>query len=249
MANAVQKKPKIVDVRHPYYSASIRNWKKWRLCYEGGTRFIHYYLKRFSKREDDQDFLDRKFVTYNPAFAKKSVNEVRNAVFQRMVDVARQGGDETYQTACAGQGAGVDMLGSSMNAFIGRRLLPELLTMGRVGVYVDMPPLDGPTKVHTKGKSPYLYCYPAEDICSWNVNDQDEFTELLLIDSIIEANGDEYYLPYNTIRRYRHVWLDEEGFVNCQLYAVLSGTSFMLCGQAEQPFRRGLNLLLSDPRT
>ncbi len=85
------KKPRIVDVRHPYYAASIRNWKKWRLCYEGGQRFIHYYLRRFSKREDDQDFVDRKFVTYNPAFARTSVNEVS----QRMVDIAHQGGDET----------------------------------------------------------------------------------------------------------------------------------------------------------
>src|SRR3974390_3407792 len=106
MAGPGKTKPRIIDVRHPYYSASIRNWKKWRLCYEGGDRFVHYYLRRFSKREDDQDFLDRKFVTYNPAFAKKSVNEVRNAVFQRMVDVARQGGDESYHKACAGQGAG-----------------------------------------------------------------------------------------------------------------------------------------------
>src|SRR5512138_3685590 len=108
----VHKKPRIVDVRHPYYSASIRNWKKWRLCYEGGDRFIHQYLRRFSKREDNQDFEDRTFVTYSPAFAKKSVNEVRNAIFQRMVDVARVGGDDSYQAAVAGQGAGVDMLGS-----------------------------------------------------------------------------------------------------------------------------------------
>src|SRR5262249_32925236 len=30
--------------------------------------------------------------------------------------------------------------------------------------------------------------------------------------------------------------------------AVLSATPFMLCGQAEQPFGRGLNFLLRDPR-
>jgi hypothetical protein len=202
----------------PYYSASIRNWRKWRLTYEGGDRFIEAYLKRFSKREDDQDFLDRKYVTYNPAFAKKAVNEVKNAVFQRMVDVARVGGDPTYQAAVAGLGRGVDLLGAGMNAFIGRRLLPELLIMGRVGCYVDMPVLASTSKAAVKGKQPYLYWYPAEDVCSWTTNDDDEFTELLLIDSVIEANGDEYYLPYDTVRRYRHVWLDEDGFVNVQIY-------------------------------
>src|ERR1035438_586341 len=105
-----------------------------------------------------------------------------------------------------------------MNAFIGRWILPELLSMARVGVFVDMPRLEGPTKADVKGKTPYLYWYGAEDICSWVTNDQDEFTEILLIDSIIEASGDEYYLPYNTIRRYRHVWINEDGFVTMQLY-------------------------------
>jgi hypothetical protein len=216
--NVPGNRPRLIDVRHPFYTSSIRNWRKWRLCYEGGDRFIEAYLRRFSKREDDQDFLDRKYVTYNPAFAKKAVNEVKNAVFQRMVDVARQGGDTTYQAAVAGNGRGVDLLGASMNAFLGRRVLPELLIMGRVGVYVDMPPLENTSRAGVKGKSPYLYWYPAEDICSWNTNDDDEFTELLLIDSVIQTNGDEYYLPYDTIRRYRHVWLDEDGYVNVQLY-------------------------------
>ena len=56
-------RPRLINVRHPFYAASIRNWRKWRLCYEGGDRFIEAYLRHFSKREDDQDFLDRKSVT------------------------------------------------------------------------------------------------------------------------------------------------------------------------------------------
>ena len=31
------------------------------------------------------------------------------------------------------------------------------------------------------------------------------------------------------------------------IYTVLSGRSYMSCGQAEQPVGRGLNLLLGDP--
>lgn len=211
-------KPKITDVRHPFYAASLRNWRKWRLAYEGGERFIHNYLKRFSKREDDADFMDRRFVTYNPAYAKKAINEVKNTFFQRMVDVARVGGDVSYHAACEGMGAGVDLLGSSMNAFIGKRLLPELLTMSRVGVYLDMPALDGPTKADIKGKQPYAYWYPAEDICSWRRDEYDNFTEVLLIDSVIEACTDEFYLPYDEIRRYRHIWINDDGYVTIQLY-------------------------------
>ncbi len=203
-------KQKLVDARHPFYTTSIAEWRKWRLCYEGGTRFIHQYLRRFSKREDDQDFLDRKFVTYNPAFAKAAINEVKNAIFQRTCDIAREGGSDAYQNAVEGLDNGVDLLGSTMNAFMGRRLLPELLVMGRVGVYVDMPIMEGNTLLDAKGKRPYLYYYPAEDILSWTLDDSDapnEFNEVLLSDSYVTSDGgDQFYLPYNTVRRYRHIW-------------------------------------------
>ena len=215
-------KPKVVDARHPFYTSSVANWRKWRLTYEGGDRFIHQYLRRFSKREDDNDFADRKFVTYCPAFAKAAINEVKNAIFQRTVDVSRTGGSPLYQQAVAGLNNGVDLLGATMNSFMGRRLLPELLSMGRVGVYVDMPQLLGPTKLDAKGKAPYLYWYPAEDILSWTLDmgeSPNEFKEILLADTIVQSNGDEYYLPYNSLRRYRHVWKDENtGNVWIQFY-------------------------------
>src|ERR1019366_6747920 len=125
-------KQRIQDIKHPYYASSARNWLKWRYTYESTDRYINKYLKRMSKREDNIEFEERKGITYNPAFAKLAVNEVKNALFQRMVDVIRVGGDETYQAAMAGKGQGVDRKGSSMNAFIGRRILSELLPMSRV---------------------------------------------------------------------------------------------------------------------
>jgi hypothetical protein len=50
----------------------------------------------------------------------------------------------------------------------------------------------------------------------------------------------------NLISPYGFGWAENQGVGR---YTVLSATSFMLCREAEQPFRRGLNLLLSDPRT
>jgi hypothetical protein len=215
-------KLRLVDVRHPYYTSSVMNWRKWRLTYEGGDRFIHQYLKRFSKREDNQDFTDRYAVTYCPAFAKSAINEVKNAIFQRTVDVSRTGGSPAYQRAVSGLDAGVDLLGATMNSFVGRRLLPELLSMGRVGVYVDMPALQGPTKLDAKGKVPYCYWYPAEDILSWTMDSGEtpnDFTEVLLADTIVQSNGDEFFLPHNLVQRYRHVWKDADtGNIWIQFY-------------------------------
>lgn len=219
----IRDKKRIIDVRHPFYSTSIENWRKWRLTYEGGIRFIREFLQKFSKREDAQAFLMRQAVTYCPAFAKSATNEVRNSLSQRFCDIAREGGDTTYQTAITGKDNGVDLLGSSMNTFIGRRCLPELLTMSRVGIFVDMPPLpETPTMADTKGKRPYVYWYPAEDILSWTLDDSQnpsEFTQILLADTVVEADGgDEFYLPYDQVKRYRHVWKDENNDVWVQRY-------------------------------
>ena len=82
-------------------------------------------------------------------------------------------GRRATQTAIEGYKGGVDKRGSSMTTFMGRDVLPELLTMARVGVFVDMPPLSETTTLAEKGEfdRPYLYWYKAEDIRSWRMRD------------------------------------------------------------------------------
>ena len=54
--------------KHPEYLNSESDWVKWRLTYESGDDFITEYLKKFSSRESDTEFTDRKNITYVPAF-------------------------------------------------------------------------------------------------------------------------------------------------------------------------------------
>ena len=49
----------IVEVRHPSYLSSLLDWRKWRITYNGGEYFRKLYLKKFSVREDDQEFNNR----------------------------------------------------------------------------------------------------------------------------------------------------------------------------------------------
>ncbi len=221
---AIETPPPIARMRHPQYVRGFDDWNKWRLTYEGGRRFKHRYLERLGPRETDEDFARRRNMTPVPAFAKGAVNEVRNSVFQRMGDITRQGGPKSYQQAVNGVKGGVDLVGSTMNAFIGRDILPELLTMSRVGVYVDMPRIDSFTTIIQKGqKRPYLYWYKIEDILAWSVSpnwtsDPTEFTGLLLQDSIYDCD-DQYALAYGSSNRYRFLWIDEEdGRVHCKFY-------------------------------
>ncbi len=197
---------KIIDIRHPDYD--LVSWEKWRYTYEGGDTFIEKYLKQYSDRETSTDFAKRKEITYLPAFAKGAVEDIKNAIFQRTVDVIRKGGSNKYRQTIEGNLNGIDLEGSSMNEFIGQAILPELLSMSKVGVFVDMPKIETNSTIKEVGdKHPYIYTYRAEDILSWNYTDK-------VLDNVLLR--DNYYekvdgLPVAVAYRYRHITLTEEG--------------------------------------
>jgi hypothetical protein len=225
----------IADLVHPYYEERLLDWTLWRDVYAGGRAFINSYLKRYSSRESNPDFENRKTLSYNPAFAKQAVDETKNSIFQRLVDISRKGGSRSYEDAVAGRSGGVDLLGSSMNAYIGRVILPELLTMSRVGVYVDMPPVSALTKAEEYGR-PYIYIYCAEDIRSWVLDDESENNEFahILLRERVNVFHEKTGLPNGTTERYRRMWL-ADGCVMCQFYDEKGDDK---SGEFELPFKR-----------
>lgn len=213
---------KICDLTHPHYVACQAQWDKWRLVYQGGDEFVANFLKQFSSRESAEDFAARKGITPVAAFAKAAVNDVKNSIYQRLVDIMRSGGSKDYQAAITGKDGGVDQHGSTMTSFIGRFVLPEMLSMRKVGVYIDMPPIDDQsTLADVAGKHPYIYMYRAEDIRSWAMRpytNTQELQSVLLRDWIFDLD-DNSGLPIGTLSNYRHLWLDPiTGFVNIQFY-------------------------------
>lgn len=212
----------LVDSRHPGYLSGMTDWEKWRRTYEGGDSFRDFYLERFSTREDQTDFATRKAVTPVPAFAKAAINDIRNAIYQRLRDVVRKGGSDVYQAAVNGNNLGVDHRGSTMNAFLGVKVLTELLVMGRVGVYVDHPfvPADA-TLAAVRRPAPYLYKYDIEDILSWTCSKPEspsEFQALLLRDTTMQYDQSSL-LPTLTVERYRYLRIDSTtGKVRLQFY-------------------------------
>ncbi len=170
---------KIVGSVHPDYSASIFNWQKYRDTYYSGKSFVEKYLVKFSLRETELDFTSRKSITYCPAHAKAVLNDIKNAIFQRTNDVTREGGSQVYQDSVLGLYKGVDRQGSTMNSFIGRVILPELLHQGKVGIYVDAPKMM--QKSLANKQHPYIYMYQATDIRNWSYDSSTkELLSLLL---------------------------------------------------------------------
>lgn len=207
----------INEIVHPDYVNMSSDWQKYRLTYAGGQPFITEYLKMFSARETHRDFSDRQSMAYNPAHAKAALVDVKNAIYQRMIDIVRAGGSPSYMQAVKGEGKGVDLLGNSMSGFIGRLVLPDLLSMGKVGVYIDRPEMDlVETKDRTAGRRPYIYKYSTEDIRNWMVNSENQLTDVLLRDSV-EVVDEEYGFVTGYEYNYRSLSLTSNG-VSVKIY-------------------------------
>ena len=211
-----EKKKTPAEITHPDYATATTDWTKFRDTYVGGKKFVTKYLKKFSLREDATDFTNRQNISYCPAHAKAALIDIKNSIYQRMFEVTRIGGDKTYQDAIKGLDGGVDLEGRTMTNFIGTLTLPELISMGKVGVYVDKFPLpDNPTRANTQGLRPYLYYYPAEDIRSWTIKDS-ILVSLLLRDYVEEIDIDTG-LVTGVVEKFRHLMLTEVG-VTFQMY-------------------------------
>ncbi len=204
---------------HPEYATLALDWEKYRYVSDGGDDFIEQYLGSLSDREGAADFNARKKISPVPGFASASVIDIKNAIFQRMVDITRVDGSESYQEVITGLLGGVDLRGSSMNFFIGNLVLPELLNMGKVGVYTDMPELNGTSVNDSRGDHPYFYTYKAEDIRNWRLTVRGDFAEfdMLLLRETVLTYDDIVALPDKDITRFR-LLTREDGKVKIRLF-------------------------------
>lgn len=209
------------------HMAQVQDYYKWRTCYEGGQEFLNRYLQKFSNREDDQDFQSRKAMTPIATFAKSAINEIRNNLFQRLVGITRTGGSTVYQKAVKGEGLGVDNDGSSMTQFIGTKVLTDLLVCGKVGVYVDAMASAGQTLADRANFQPYCYVYKPEDIINFKLNPpehESRFQSLWLRDSV-QTFDEVFQDPTGIEDRYRHVWINEDGYVTVQMHKSFEGNA------------------------
>lgn len=213
----------ISTLRHPRYLSDSLDWETWRDTFDGGEYYRDNYLVKFTDRETDTDFIQRRDLTPIPAFAKSAILDIRNNIYQRLVSVTRVGGSKAYQDAVAGINGGVDGEGSTMDSFIGDDVLTELLVMGKVGIYVDALPPTGPT-LADQTFPPFLTYYRIEDILSYAKTPRGmggEFQSVLLRDYNVTVDtsiGPGIALPSGSEDRYRLLWKDEFGQVWFRLY-------------------------------
>lgn len=196
----------ISQIKHPEYREEYDEFIKWRLAYDGGREFVKNYLQVLSKRELPEDFDRRKLMAYVPKFAAAALNKIKDAIYSRMGSVERVGGPKSYMEAISGLLGGVDLQGSTMNTFMGTKVLLELMLMRKVGILVDAPMYAGKTLLDKGNKHPFLSLYERECIRSWNwVYDGNvRVLDAVLLEEFIDVEN-EFGLPYETTCRYRYM--------------------------------------------
>jgi len=201
----------IVNNTHPDYLKDTSLWEKYRKTYEGGKAFIDRYLEYYTTRENTAEYTQRKKITYCPAHVKSELYKIKNAIYQRLGDIIRIGGPLSYREAVLGIRGGVDREGSTMTNFIGGKVLPELLAMGRVGVYTDRPTLPNlVSRADVAHYKPYMYIYNTESILNWSYSDDNILQAVLLKDHNYKVDP-ETGLPIGDVEGYRYLRLLPEG--------------------------------------
>lgn len=153
---------------HPFYLRCFDDWILWRLAYLSGRTFIETYTRMYSIRENPLNFAERKEFTYCPAYAKTLIEDIRAMIISQFSSIRREPGTSSFDKMLTGQDGGVDLWGSSMDYFMADKVLTELLVMGRVGVFVDMPTIEEAGTIYGQSQyRPYLYTVPVENIRNW----------------------------------------------------------------------------------
>ena len=206
------------EKQHPFYSENIEDWQKYRYVLNGGRAFVQKYLQKYSEREGDTAFGSRKTLTYCPAHAESSLIDIRNTIYQRMNDIVRITDINSLNLAIDGRLNGVDNAGNTMNSFIGRTVLTELLFMSRVGIFIDRSPEYAlARKKEDKLKNhPYMYIVRTEDIVSWKYSN-DGVLQSVLIYYEEDVVDDDTGLVTGTEPRYKLLRLTDSG-VEVKLY-------------------------------
>ncbi len=196
---------RIIDLTHPEYSIMKADWIKFRLTYEGGRSFLDEFLRRYSKAEEKEDFEARKDISYVPAYAKRVINVIRNALAVKMPEVTRKG-DQKYVEI---MNTNVDTFKSSMSSFMALKVVPLLLAQGKRFLIVDAPPAppQGATLAEDSG-TPFIFAVDAEDVQSWRYSDDGKLLSAL-ISFMEEVVDPETGLVIGTEKRYKLYKLGE----------------------------------------
>ena len=177
------------------FSNTSVDFALWRDSYVGGRSYVNQYLQRISSKETDDEFTRRKALSFAPTDAADAIDEIKNSIFQRIVDVSREGGSPMYSKVMLGELGGVDYDFRDMNTFMGELVLLELLVMGKVGVFIDNFTEEdlGATELTAEAKHPFLQVIPRENLRDIEKNSVNQLVQIQFNDLMFYKTPEGVY--------------------------------------------------------
>lgn len=155
-----------VDAQHPEYSAGATRWKRARDAADGQDA-IHAggaaYLPKLSGQTDDEYRAYQGRALFYGATGR-TVDGMSGLVFRKAPTM-------DLPEAVAYLEDDVDTSGTPMVAF-SEKVVEELLKVGRIGLLVDFPSVQGVRTVAEEkqlGARPYVKTYCAESVLNWKI--------------------------------------------------------------------------------
>lgn len=237
-----------VDTVHPEYQRWAQHWRKMRdvvLGQEameratvgatlpglvGGTSTLgrDYYLPRLGGQDEQQYRAYVRRALFYGATAR-TIDALVGAIFRR--DPVLTMSEDMEQ-----QMEDVDLGGTPLATFA-KVAVAEVLTTGRYGVLVDMPPLGSPDA------RPYWTGFMAEDICSWmsaRIDGSMQLVRVVLRESSWVQKGDEF--GFEQVSHYRVLDLDESGTYRVRIFTQAEQGKDWLAVEELYPTRKGERL-------
>lgn len=200
-----------IDTLHPDYEKMAPLWKKCRDAIEGAEAIktkenSTTYLPRLSGQDNDDyaGYLARAFYL---GAAGRTVQGLSGAVFRKdpLVDAPAQQTVQEWLEDVTGTNVPLERF--SQMAF------DEVLSVGRVGVYVSLPAGESQTAV------PLLSMWKAESITNWGYDYSGDVPQLswVVLKEEVPAPGRDKF-SHESVPQYRHLFLDEAGIFTVQRY-------------------------------
>lgn len=184
-----------IDSKHPDYLSNHPKWIRCRDAFDGsdavkskGTDYLPRLLKQ---RPKEYDAYKRRALFY--AITSKTVGALVGMATLRLPVVKFPDSMNRYYTDDKGVKF-MEHLSKSME---------EILLMGRVGGFVDLPQVEG--------GMPKLFLYTAESIINW-ATDDDDVLQMVILEEWYDAPGKDEYEKVRDVR-YRKLWMNGDVYM------------------------------------
>ena len=199
-----------VDTQHVDYTAHIDTWKKCRDV-SSGQEAVHaagdVYLPRLGGQDPDDYEAYKKRAGFLNATGR-TVDGLSGMVFRKQPSVENPEGLAEFMEDV--DQAGMSFLG------LAEQTLEEVLKVGRYGVLVDYPQVEGEqltqAQAQARGLRPFIKTYRAESIIDWRVDQVENRATLVQVRLLetVEEPADEF--ADDLVEQIRVLELTDEGY-------------------------------------